>query len=101
MNLRAWLQQAQLPQRELARRLGYASNGFITLVVHGHRAIPLDAAPAYADALGLRTPDRERFLAECLAATLPAWVWDNWISCPAGVTTHVDHHTTAHGDAMP
>lgn len=76
MSLNHWLDATNTTQRELAERLGYKGNGFITLVNKGKRAVPGDDIPAWADALGLSGADRQAFVDEFAEKSIPKWYRD-------------------------
>jgi transcriptional regulator with XRE-family HTH domain len=74
--LSIWIKRSGISQRELARRLGYTSNGPVQQVAAGRRYVPPDDIPRWADALELTAPDREAFLMWAIRDALPAWIVD-------------------------
>ena len=76
MSITHWLQKVNITQRELAKRLGYTGNGFVTLVNTGKRSVPAEDIPKWADALRLDGVDRESFIDECAEASIPKWYRD-------------------------
>lgn len=73
MDLRRWLKATGVSQRELARRLDYKGNGFITLVAAGKREIPANDVVLWADALKLQGDDRTTFLKDAKEEAIPSW----------------------------
>lgn len=74
VDLRYWMRHCEVSGKELARRLGHSSSGFITLVANGKRGIPPDEVIKWADALRLSADDRERFIASAMESGVPEWV---------------------------
>ncbi len=60
-------------QRELGRRLGYASNGVISAVLKKRICVPSDDIPKWADALGLSKSDRTDFINHYAELCIPLW----------------------------
>ena len=74
MNLKKWLLFAGISQRELARRLGYASNGPFDKIIKGIAYVPPSQIHEWADALRLEPQDRKRWVSECCDAGIPDWL---------------------------
>jgi transcriptional regulator with XRE-family HTH domain len=73
VDLSRWLEIAGLSQREVARRVGYTTNGPLSKIIKGTAYVPPDDIPKWADALGLSGAQRAQFIEECKADSLPAW----------------------------
>lgn len=73
MSLSHWLGKAGISQRELARRVGYSSNGMISKILKNEAYVPQDQIPQWADALELKGDDRAKFIEECSQKAIPDW----------------------------
>lgn len=73
MGLSHWLKKAGISQRELARRVGYSSNGMVSKILKEQAYVPQDQVPQWADALELQGADRARFIDECSQKAIPDW----------------------------
>ena len=74
MDLPTLMRNAGLGQRELARLVGYDSNGMVSKVIKGTAYVPGDDIPKWADALKLHGAEREEFLAWCAQKAIPDWI---------------------------
>jgi transcriptional regulator with XRE-family HTH domain len=73
MDLLRWLQACGISQRELARRVGYESNGPLSKIIKGEAYVPPDQVPRWADALELKGAKRDAFFEECSKDSIPDW----------------------------
>ncbi len=76
VDLRKWLKKAGISQRELARRVGYSTNGPLSKIISGDAYVPPDAIPKWANALEISGNDRLVFIEECSVVAIPEWVLD-------------------------
>lgn len=66
--VRRALDQTALSQKEVANRVGFPHANVLSMIKTGDTQVPLERAPALADALGL---DRVEFLTACLCEYRP------------------------------